>query len=56
MGLFNSNAHGLIELLYEYTNPYILYDSRFKVAFPDFRYTPYDIGIRKTLNWFKNNS
>ena len=34
MGLSNSNAHGLIELLYEYTNPYILDDSRFKVAFP----------------------
>lgn len=49
------NARGLIELLYEYEDPYILDDSKFKAVFPYFTYTPYEVGIRKTLYWFKNN-
>ena len=52
-GLFNSNARELIELLYEYSDPYILDDSKFRAEFPSFRHTPYEVGIRKTIDWFK---
>lgn len=54
-GIFNSNARGLIELLYEYEDPYVLDDTKFLEAFPTFSYTSYDIGIRRTVDWFKNN-
>jgi nucleoside-diphosphate-sugar epimerase len=54
-GIFNSNARGLIELLYEYTNPYILDDSKFMGAFPAFKHTSYNAGIKRTVDWFKSN-
>ena len=55
-GLFNSNARELIELLYEYSDPYILDDSKFRTEFPSFKHTPYDVGIRETIDWFKANA
>ena len=54
-GLFNSNARELIELLYEYEDPYALDDSKLLKTFPNFSYTPFKIGIRRTIDWFKNN-
>lgn len=54
-GLFNSNARELIELLYEYSDPYILDDSKFRAEFPSFEHTPYETGIRKTIDWFNEN-
>ena len=54
-GLFNSNARELIELLYEYSDPYILDDSKFRAEFPSFWHTPYEVGIRKTIDWFREN-
>ena len=54
-GIFNSNVRGLIELLYEYTNPYILDDSKFMGAFPAFKHTSYNAGIKRTVDWFKSN-
>ena len=54
-GIFNSNARELIELLYEYEDPYILDDTKFLETFPTFSYTSYNTGIRRTVDWFKNN-
>ncbi len=55
MGIFNSQARELLELLYEYDEPYILGDSKFRRLFPSFTYTNYDAGIRETLSWFKSH-
>jgi nucleoside-diphosphate-sugar epimerase len=55
VGIFNSNARELIELLYEYEDPYVLDDTKFLKTFPAFSYTDYRVGIRKTVDWFNNN-
>ena len=54
LGIFNSNARGLIELLYEYEEPYVLDDTKLLKTFPNFSHTPYNVGIRRTVDWFKN--
>jgi len=53
---FNSNVRGLLELLYEYEEPYHIDDSRFANRYPSFLHTPYEIGIKNTLEWFKRDT
>ena len=52
MGIFKPQIREFLELSYEYKEPYILDDSKLRKAFPEFTYTPYDEGIRQTLDWF----
>jgi nucleoside-diphosphate-sugar epimerase len=52
LSFFNSDIRELKELFYEYSEPYILSDSKFRAVFNNFEYTPYEIGIRETLDWF----
>ena len=53
---FNSNIREIIELLYEYESPYNIDDSRFMDRYPSFRHTPYDTGIKNTIEWFRKNT
>jgi len=53
-GLLNPNIRELMELLYEYENPYILDSTKFNEKHPEFRHTTYKEGIKITLEWFKN--
>jgi len=54
MAHFNSDINEIIELIYEYSEPYILDDKKFLNEYPEFRHTTYDDGINNTINWFKN--
>ncbi len=54
VGIINSNARGLVELLYEYEDPYVIDDTRLLKEFPNFSHTSYNVGIRRTVDWFKN--
>ena len=51
---FSSNINEIMELIYEYSEPYILDDRKFLNEYPEFRHTTYDEGINNTINWFKN--
>ncbi|AGO60452.1 hypothetical protein FACI_IFERC00001G0472 [Ferroplasma acidarmanus Fer1] len=51
---FSSNINEIMELIYEYSEPYILDDRKFLNEYPEFRHTTYDDGINNTINWFKN--
>ncbi len=53
MGLFNLNVRGLMELLYEYDKPYHISDKKFIEEYPEFNHTPYESGIRATVDWFR---
>jgi nucleoside-diphosphate-sugar epimerase len=55
VGILNSNARGLVELLYEYEDPYVIDDTQLLNAFPNFSHTHYNVGIRRTVDWFKEN-
>lgn len=55
MSPFNPNVRELLELLYEYEEPYHIDDSRFACRYPSFKHTTYKTGIRNTVAWFREN-
>jgi len=56
IAIHNPQVRELLELLYEYEEPYALDDSKFRTRFPDFKYTSYQEGIKKTLEWLRNHA
>ena len=48
-------AGEMVELMYEYNEPYMMDGSKFASAFPDFRFTPHEEAIRCTLDWFRQH-
>lgn len=54
--LLNSDAREMKELLYEFEEPLVLDGTKFASAFPSFRYTVHEEGIRRTVEWFHNRS
>jgi nucleoside-diphosphate-sugar epimerase len=56
VGLVNSDAREMIELMYEFEEPLVLDGSKFSTEFPLFKYTSREEGIRKTINWFRQVS
>jgi nucleoside-diphosphate-sugar epimerase len=53
MGWFSPLMRELPEMLYLQETPVILDDGKLLAKFPDTRKTPYDEGIRKTLEWMR---
>jgi nucleoside-diphosphate-sugar epimerase len=53
MGWFNPLMRELPEMLYLQETPVILDDSRILALLPQTRKTPYDVGIRQTLDWMR---
>ncbi len=52
-GLLIPDAGEMVELLYQFEKPMVLDGGKFAAAFPDFRYTPHEEAVRKTVDWFK---
>jgi nucleoside-diphosphate-sugar epimerase len=52
VGLFNGNVRELKEMLYEFEEPFVVDDSRFKAAFGDIA-TPLPDAIDTTVAWFR---
>lgn len=49
---FSAEAREVLEILHQFTRPFVLDDSRFRTRFPDFRCTPHEEAIGETLRWF----
>ncbi|MCX7938587.1 MAG: NAD-dependent epimerase/dehydratase family protein [Thermoflexales bacterium] len=43
----------IVEVLYEFEQPFVLDGSRFARAFPEFRYTPHEDAIAETAAWYR---
>ncbi len=54
MGWFSPLIREVPEMLYLQETPVILDDRKLLARFPDTRKTPYDEGIRRTLEWMKS--
>jgi nucleoside-diphosphate-sugar epimerase len=54
VGLFNGNVRELKEMLYEFEEPFVVDDSRFKATFGDIA-TPLPEAIDTTVAWFRAN-
>jgi len=55
-GIFIPDAGEMVELLYQFEQPLVLDGSKFALAFPSFSYTPHDDAIRRTVEWFREQS
>ncbi|MCS7059940.1 MAG: NAD-dependent epimerase/dehydratase family protein [Anaerolineae bacterium] len=53
LGMAVPAAKELVELLYEFETPTLMDGSKFTTAFPRFRYTPYEEGIPRMVEWFR---
>lgn len=54
MGLFNKSAGEVVEMLYEFTKPFVVSSHKFEQAF-GIRPTPLEQAVRETVAWFKSN-
>lgn len=52
-GLFNGLIKESIEMLYQYEQDYLFSSDKFNKAFPDFKTTGYDEGIKNTAAYYK---
>jgi nucleoside-diphosphate-sugar epimerase len=52
MGLFNPAIREMIEMLYEFEEPFVVDDSRFERAFGE-RATPLREAIQRTVRWYR---
>ena len=54
-GLFIPGARASVEMMYEFTEPFVVDSNRIQRTF-DLEPTPVDTGIERTLNWYKKRS
>lgn len=52
-GLFVPEAREIVEMMYEFENPFVVDSSKFLREFGDIT-TPFEQGIRETLRWYRN--
>lgn len=55
-GFFDDGAREVAEVSYLFTHPQALDGSKFRAAFPDFRFTPHSEAIARTVEWFRAHS
>jgi nucleoside-diphosphate-sugar epimerase len=54
-GIVSPRVMDLVEVMYEFEQPFVMDGSRLAAEYPDFEYTPHDIGIQDTVEWYKAN-
>jgi hypothetical protein len=52
--ILDSKAAGFLDLPYDYYSPFVIDGGRFAEAFPSFEYTPNETGVRKSLEWYRD--
>ncbi len=53
VGALVPDAKRLAQVLYQFEKPFVLDGAKFAARFPSFAYTPHDIGIQDTVDWFQ---
>ncbi|PJF46765.1 MAG: NAD-dependent dehydratase, partial [Chloroflexi bacterium] len=52
-GLVAPRIREVAEVLYQFEQPFVLDGAKFAAAYPDFEYTPHDVAIQDTVNWYR---
>jgi nucleoside-diphosphate-sugar epimerase len=55
VGIFNPTVRELVEMLYEFEEPFVVGDSKYARAFGQ-RATPLDEALQRTLDWFRSEA
>ncbi len=54
-GLFVPEAREMVEMAYEFENPYLVDHSTFTGTFGGF-YTPHEEAVRRTIAWYRDEA
>jgi nucleoside-diphosphate-sugar epimerase len=52
VGALVPDAKRLSQVLYQFEKPFVIGGAKFAARFPSFEFTPHDIGIQDTVDWF----
>lgn len=52
-GLVAPRIMDLVEVLYQFEQPFVMDGSKFATEYPEFEYTPHATGIEDTVNWYR---
>ena len=53
IGLFNRDVNEMVEMLYEFEEPFIIDHSQYVTTFGN-GVTPHDVAIKKTVEWYRD--
>lgn len=56
VGVVSPRILDMVEVMYQFEQPFVLDGSKFANAYPNFEYTSHDIGISDTVDWYKANN
>jgi nucleoside-diphosphate-sugar epimerase len=51
-GIVAPRVMDMVEVMYQFEQPFIMDGSKFMAEYPQFEYTPHAIGIKDTANWY----
>lgn len=54
-GIVAPRVLDMVEVMYQFEQPFVLDGTKFTDAYTNFEYTPHDIGIDDTVEWYKAN-
>jgi nucleoside-diphosphate-sugar epimerase len=54
VGALVPDARRLSQVLYQFEKPFVLSSAKFAERFPSFEFTPHDVGVQDTVDWFKD--
>jgi hypothetical protein len=55
LGALVPTAKELAEVLYEFETPTLMDGGKLRQAFPEFQYTPYDVGVPLAVDWAREH-
>lgn len=53
-GVVAPRVNDMVEVLYQFEQPFVMDGSQFAAAYPDFEYTQHDVGIQDTVDWYRD--
>jgi nucleoside-diphosphate-sugar epimerase len=56
VGIVSPRIVDMVEVIYQFEQPFVLDGTKFANVYPNFEYTPHDIGITDTVDWYKANN
>jgi nucleoside-diphosphate-sugar epimerase len=52
-GMVAPKVNDLVEVMYQFERPFAMDGSKFAAEYPQFQYTPHEIGVEDTADWYR---
>lgn len=54
VGIVAPQVNDMVEVLYQFEQSFVMDGSKFAAEYPTFEYTPHDVGIQDTVEWYRD--